>query len=60
MCVEYNIPAPDNEGDDLDYGIIDHHIEEEEEVVRRINPELADGRRARMRLVRHLQQGQQN
>ncbi|KAJ8926629.1 hypothetical protein NQ314_020993 [Rhamnusium bicolor] len=41
MCIEYNIPAPDLEGEE----------NEEDNAFRRVNPELANGRRARSKVI---------
>ncbi|KAJ8966272.1 hypothetical protein NQ314_003640 [Rhamnusium bicolor] len=57
MCIEYNIPAPDleDEGIEIDFGMLGENEvifaeNEEDNAFRRVNPELANGRRARSKL----------
>lgn len=61
MCIKYNIPLPENEepGIDIDFGIIinngqDVAIVNDNNPLRRVNPELAAGRRARNRLINNV------
>ncbi|KAJ8966607.1 hypothetical protein NQ314_003427 [Rhamnusium bicolor] len=58
MCIEYNIPAPDleDEGIEIDFGMLGENEvifaeNEEDNAFRRVNPELANGRRARSKVI---------
>lgn len=59
MCIEHNIPVPEQEiNDDLDLGIIHdiyHEDDNDEIVLGNINPELVAGRNAQRRMIRNLQ-----
>lgn len=57
MCIEYNVPIPDDEPDNIDFGIILHQNNLDVNIdvpLGRINPELAAGRRTRQRLINNL------
>lgn len=60
MCIEHNIPVPEEEEviNNLDLGIYPPHIgnRHEEEAFRRVNPELLAGRRLRETVIRSLRQ----
>lgn len=53
MCVDANIPAPEEEEDEeLDLGMIQDNLQMEAQI-HRINPDLAKARRKRERIVRN-------
>lgn len=59
MCVEYNIQLPENDEpeNNMDFGIIPNEgpcNDDRNNPVRRVNPELAAGRRARARLCQNV------
>lgn len=58
LCIEYNIPLPEDHDDnniEVDFGIInDIREDQDQNVARAINPELANGQRARNTVARSL------
>ncbi|XP_030757741.1 putative nuclease HARBI1 isoform X2 [Sitophilus oryzae] len=65
ICIEYNVPLPpedpdEGKGIEVDFGIINDIIEDQDlHVARSINPELADGQRARITVARSFQRPNQ-
>ena len=55
MCISNNIPEPNNDDlRDVDFGMFGGYEDEQQEannIVRRINPELAEGQRSRRNLI---------
>ncbi|KAJ3647953.1 hypothetical protein Zmor_019795 [Zophobas morio] len=60
LCIEHNVPEPNEPLDaEVDFGVDDNGIEENEEIqnqniCRRINPDLADGKRKRLEIARRF------
>lgn len=56
ICREHNVPEVEEEIEQFDFGVMNQNFgdNEEENIARQVNPELADGRRARMRIVEIL------
>lgn len=56
ICIEHNIPMPEAEPVNIDFGVIfQQNINENEQIpLRRVNPELPAGRTARQRLINNF------
>jgi hypothetical protein len=58
ICTTHRIPEPDDEDEnvpEIDFGMYnDDNGRDDDEILRRVNLELVNGRRARMRIARNL------
>lgn len=57
MCIEYNIPEPQDDLDDpvedIDFGLIGN-VNDAQDQMQRVNPELARGRSTQRKLIRNV------
>lgn len=60
MCIHYNVPDPEEIENELNIGFMEVAEDEDNAALRRVNPELADGKQARNKFVVLLSNRRQN